>query len=170
MIEISGPPQPPPGSRPNREIWRLRRYLDQPLPQPKLPAGLRLTRWQAYGSRQTHDLLEVAYRAGGGSVDRYDDWVEWFTTDPEFDADSCFLAWQADVLVGAALCWSSAFVKDLCVSPQYRRCGLGSSLLSVVLCHFRERGVPFVELRSHSDNPSGANELYRKMGFVKLET
>ena len=48
-------------------------------------------------------------------------------------------------------------------------CGLGSGLLSVVLCHFRERGAPFVDLRSHSDNPSGANELYRKMGFAKLE-
>jgi hypothetical protein len=32
------------------------------------------------------------------------------------------------------------------------------------------RGALVVELRSHSDNPSGANDLYRKMGFVKSET
>lgn len=170
MINNTYLPQPPPDSRPTREIWPLRRYLDQPPPEPKLPAGLRLTRWQAPASRQIHELLVLAYRAGGGSVDPYDDWVEWFTSDPEFDADSCFLAWRAETLLGVALCWSSAFVKDLCVSPLYRRCGLGSSLLTVVLCHFHDRGAPFVELRSHSDNPSGANELYRKMRFVKLET
>jgi ribosomal protein S18 acetylase RimI-like enzyme len=128
-----------------------------------------LTRWADAWARQTHELLELAYRAGGGSVDPYDDWREWFTSDPEFDPESCFLAWRAEALVGTALCWSSAFVKDLCVAPQFRRRGLGSGLLSVVLVHFRERGAGSVELRSHADNPSGANELYRKMGFVKLE-
>jgi ribosomal protein S18 acetylase RimI-like enzyme len=153
-----------------REIWHLTRSLDHALPEPKLPAELHLTRWAAAAARQTHALLELAYRAGGGSVDAYDDWLEWFTTDPEFDPESCFLAWRSEELVGVALCWSSAFVKDLCIAPQFRRRGLGFGLLSVALIHFRERGAQTVELRSHSDNPSGANELYRKMGFVRLET
>jgi ribosomal protein S18 acetylase RimI-like enzyme len=153
-----------------REIWHLTRSLEQPLPEPELPRGLGLTRWADASARQTHELLELAYRAGGGSVDPYDDWLGWFIGDPEFDPQSCFLAWRSEVLVGAALCWSSAFVKDLCVAPQFRRRGLGFGLLSIVLAHFRERGARSVELRSHADNPSGANELYRKMGFVRLET
>ncbi len=153
-----------------REIWHLTRSLHQVLPEPDLPGGLRLTRWADASARQVHELLELGYRAGGGSVDPYDDWLEWFTSDPEFDPESCFLAWHSEALVGAALCWSSAFVKDLCVAPQFRRRGLAFGLLSVVLAHFRERGARTVELRSHADNPSGANELYRKMGFVRLET
>jgi ribosomal protein S18 acetylase RimI-like enzyme len=153
-----------------RGIWHLSRSLAQPGPEPKLPAELELTRWADASARQTHELLQFAYRAGGGSVDPYDEWLEWFTTDPEFDGECCFLAWHSETLVGAALCWSSAFVKDLCVAPHFRRRGLGFALLSVVLAHFRERGADSVELRSHADNPSGANELYRKMGFVKLET
>lgn len=152
-----------------REIWHLTRPLHDALPEPALPAGLRLTRWADAWAWPLHQLLELSYRAGGGRVDPYHDWLEWFTSDPEFDPQSCFLAWREEALVGAALCWSSAFVKDLCVAPQFRRRGLGSGLLSVVLVHFRDRGARTVELRSHADNPSGANELYKKMGFVRLE-
>jgi ribosomal protein S18 acetylase RimI-like enzyme len=110
-----------------------------------------------------------AYRAGGGSVDPYGEWLEWFTSDPEFDAASCFLAWHQQELVGIALCWSSAFVKDLCVAERFRRRGLGFALLTHVLWHFRSRGAESVELRSHADNPSGANRLYQRLGFVPSE-
>ncbi len=155
---------------PARDVWHLTRSLALPIPQPVMPAGLTLTCWHETGAHPTHALLELAYRDGGGSVDPFEEWLEWFTTDPEFDPDSCFLAWRGGELLGAALCWNSAFVKDLCVVPQFRRRGLAFGLLAVVLAHFRSRGASAVELRSHSDNPSGANELYRKMGFVKSET
>jgi ribosomal protein S18 acetylase RimI-like enzyme len=135
-----------------------------------MPAGVELTRWLDAAAPATHSLLELAYGHGGGSVDPFEEWLDWFTSDPEFDPESCFLAWRGDELVGAVLCWSSAFVKDLCVAPHFRRRGLGFGLLGVVLAHFKKRGRPAVELRVHSDNPSGANELYRKMGFVKSET
>jgi ribosomal protein S18 acetylase RimI-like enzyme len=158
------------GLNPAREVWHLTRSLALPVPEPALPAGLTLTCWHDASARATHALLELAYRDGGGSVDPFDEWLEWFTSDPEFEPHSCFLAWRGEVLVGAALCWNSAFVKDLCVAPQFRRRGLAFSLLGVVLAHFQRRGASAVELRSHSDNPSGANELYRKMGFVKSET
>jgi ribosomal protein S18 acetylase RimI-like enzyme len=129
-----------------------------------------LTRWSDDCAHAVHALLELSYRDGGGSVEPFAEWLEWFTSDPEFEAASCFLAWQGQTLVGAALCWSSAFVKDLCVAPLFRRRGLATGLLTAVIAHFRSRGALLLELRSHSDNPSGANELYRKMGFVKSET
>ena len=129
-----------------------------------------LTRWTEDAARPVHALLELSYRDGGGSVDPFDEWLEWFTSDPEFEPASCFLAWQGQALVAAALCWSSAFVKDLCVAPPFRRRGLASGLLAAVIAHFQSRGALVVELRSRSDNPSGANALYRKMGFVKSET
>jgi ribosomal protein S18 acetylase RimI-like enzyme len=153
-----------------RAIWRWTRSLEQALPAPKLPAGIATTCWQDATALQTHRLLESAYSAGGGSVEPYDEWFEWFTSDPEFDPESCFLAWQGNELAGVALCWTSAFVKDLCVAAPFRRRGLGSGLLSVVLTHFASRGAASLELRSHADNPNGANHLYRKMGFVELET
>jgi ribosomal protein S18 acetylase RimI-like enzyme len=160
----------PCGSNRPREIWHLERPLALPVPQPAMPPAVTLTRWTDDAARAVHALLELSYRDGGGSVDPFEDWLEWFTSDPEFEPASCFLAWQGQTLVAAALCWSSAFVKDLCVAPPFRRRGLASGLLAAVIAHFRSRGASRVELRSRSDNPSGANELYRKMGFVKSET
>jgi ribosomal protein S18 acetylase RimI-like enzyme len=152
-----------------RAILHLRRELVAPLPEPRIPSGISLATWREGDALPVHALLEHAYRAGGGNVDPFVEWDEWFTTDPEFDASSCFLAWHEQELVGAALCWSSAFVKDLCVVEGFRRRGLGFSLLSHVLWHFRARGAEAVELRSHADNPSGANRLYRRLGFVRSE-
>lgn len=151
------------------EILCLSRALGTPLPGRSLPGGVSLTSWRNRDAARTHALLEHAYRAGGGSVDPYDEWLEWFTTDPEFDASSCFLAWYEGELVGVALCWSSAFVKDLCVAEGFRRRGVGFGLLTHVLWHFQGRGAESVELRSHADNPSGANQLYQRLGFVLSE-
>ena len=102
-------------------------------------------------------------------MDGFEEWQEWFTTDAEFEAESCFLAWKNGELVGVALCWSSAFVKDLCVAEGFRRRGLAGALLSLLLVHFRARGATSVELRMHASNSSGAGELYRKLGFSRRD-
>jgi ribosomal protein S18 acetylase RimI-like enzyme len=140
------------------------------LPDRCLPVGVSIATWRDADAQVTHALLEQAYRSGGGSVDAYADWLEWFTSDPEFDASCCFSAWHERELVGVALCWSSAFVKDLCVAAPFRRRGLGFGLLTHVLWHFQGRGAHAVELRSHSDNPSGANRLYEKLGFLLTQS
>jgi ribosomal protein S18 acetylase RimI-like enzyme len=153
-----------------REILHLQRPLAVPLPPPCLPEGISIANWRDADAPRTHALLEHCYRGGGGSVDPYAEWLEWFTNDAEFDAASCFLAWHEREVVGVALCWSSAFVKDLCVVTRFRRRGLGFGLLTHVLWHFQSRGAEAVELRSHSDNPSGANHLYEKLGFLRTQS
>lgn len=147
----------------------MTRSLAAPVPAPRLPIGLRVAHWESEAAHPVHQLLEACYRHGGGSVDPFDEWLERFTSDVEFEPESCFLAWHGQHLAGAVLCWSSAFIKDLCVDARFRRRGLGSSLTATALAHFRRRGASAVELRSHSDNPSGANELYRKLGFVEAQ-
>lgn len=153
-----------------RRILDLWRPLDRPVPDGRLPAGVEVTGWDPAHARELHRLMAAAYRSGGGAVDPFDDWLEWFTGDDEFDPSSCFLAWSNGELVGVALCWSSAFVKDLCVAEHFRRRGLASSLLTLAMSHFRRRGADGLALRSHADNPSGANRLYAKLGFVERQS
>ena len=50
------------GSR--REVWHLTRSLTLPGPQPALPIGVTLTRWQHTSARATHALLDLAYQDG----------------------------------------------------------------------------------------------------------
>jgi ribosomal protein S18 acetylase RimI-like enzyme len=92
------------------------------------------------------------------------------TSDTEFDPQLWFLAEaEGGSLAGAALCWTSEFLKDLVVHESWRGRRLGAALVHHVLGEFRRRGARAVELKVESDNPSGAQRLYERLGFVVVE-
>lgn len=139
-------------------------------PAPRWPPGFELRTWSSADAPAVHALLVEAYRHGGGSVAPFDEWLPTFTGDAEFDPTACLLLFAPDGrLAGAALCWSSSYVKDLAVAEAFRRRGLGESLLRAVLALFRARGADAVELKVQSDNPSGAVALYGRLGFETVE-
>jgi ribosomal protein S18 acetylase RimI-like enzyme len=115
-----------------------------------------------------HALLTESYRDGGGSVLPYDQWLSWFTTDDEFDSSTCFLARGAGGrLIGACLCWSSGFVKDLCVAPDARGRDLGTALIGHAAGVFARRGRSELRLRVEAGN-AGAVRLYERLGFRRI--
>jgi ribosomal protein S18 acetylase RimI-like enzyme len=71
--------------------------------------------------------------------------------------------------VAAAICWSSAYVKDLVVATAARRRGLGSNLLRHLLHAFRARGAGAVDLKVDAANQA-AIALYRSLGMARIET
>ena len=95
-------------------------------------------------------------------------WLPELTGDAEFAAELCFLAEADQVLAGAALCWTSAFVKDLVVDPSWRRRGLGESLLRHVFATFAARASGAVELKVEATN-AGAIRLYERVGMRVVE-
>ena len=152
------------------ETWRLRRPLESEPPAPVWPEGLGVRSFRPEDAPAVHALLEHAYQGGGGSVDPFETWLPAMTSDAEFDPELWFLAEaEGDLLAGAALCWTSAFLKDLVVHESWRGRGLGTALVHHVLSEFRRRGAPAVDLKVQSDNPSGAHRLYEQLGFVIVE-
>ena len=151
------------------EIWRMRRPLEDAPPTPAWPEGIGVRNFRPEDAPAIHALLEHAYR-GGGSVDPFETWLPAMTSDPEFDPELWFLA-QAEggSLAGAALCWTSAFLKDLVVHESWRGRGLGTALVHHVLGEFRRRDAAGVELKVESENPYGAQRLYERLGFVVVE-
>jgi ribosomal protein S18 acetylase RimI-like enzyme len=148
----------------------MRIELDDAHGAPAWPDGFRISTWHDSDAPEVHALLVEAYRHGGGEVDPYETWLPWFTRDAEFDAAACLLArTEGGQLAGVVLCWSSAFVKDLCVAEAFRRRGLGEALLCDALRLFRERGAAAVELKVHAGNPTGAQRLYERVGFRVVE-
>lgn len=135
---------------------------------PAWPDGIRVATFRPEDAPALHALLEHGYRRGGGSVDRFEAWLPAMTGDAEFDPSLWFLAWEEDRPAGAALCWTSAFVKDLVVHESWRRHGLGEALLRRVLAEFAARGAATVELKVHAAN-TGAVRLYERLGFVVVE-
>jgi ribosomal protein S18 acetylase RimI-like enzyme len=136
---------------------------------PVWPLGFNARTFAAEDAPGVHRLMRLAYAQGGGSVGAFEAWWPSVRDDGEFDAGLCFLAVDgAGVIVGAAQCWTSAYVKDLVVHPDARRHGLAEALLLTVFQAFRRRGATHVDLKVEMDNPTGAVRLYRRLGMYDV--
>jgi ribosomal protein S18 acetylase RimI-like enzyme len=150
-------------------IQRLRRDLSDAVADPVWPAGFSVRTFAAEDAPAVHRLIRLAYAQGGGRVGEFDAWWPALRNDSEFDASLCFLAidWTGQIL-GAAQCWTSAYVKDLVVHPAARRQGLAEALLLTAFQAFRRLGAAHVDLKVETDNPTGAVRLYRRLGMVDV--
>ena len=88
----------------------------------------------------------------------------------DFDPALWFLAERGGDLVGCALHWkpmqASGWVKDLVVRDDERGAGLGKALLHHGFRAYAERGAARVGLKVDANNPTGAPQLYERVGFV----
>jgi ribosomal protein S18 acetylase RimI-like enzyme len=151
------------------EVWRMRAELEGDRLRPaRWPAAVGVRTFTPADAAAVHALLVHGYRRGGGTVMDFDAWLPRMTEDSEYDARLWFLAEADRALVGVALCWTSAFVKDLVVHESWRRRGLGDALLHHVFTTFARRGATAVELKVDATNP-GAIALYERAGFRVAE-
>jgi ribosomal protein S18 acetylase RimI-like enzyme len=146
--------------------FRLRRDLDAAISQPRWPSRYFCRRLLPVDAPDVHRLLRMAYAEGHGVPD-FEEWWEKFSGDSEFDASFCFLVFGGDRLAGAALCWTSAFLKDLAVHPDARRLGLGENLLQQVFRTFRAKGASAVDLKVETGN-ANAIRLYSRAGMYRV--
>jgi ribosomal protein S18 acetylase RimI-like enzyme len=138
------------------------------LHEPVWPDDVRSRAFEPEDAQSLHALLEHGYRHGGGSVTAFQPWLTQMTTDAEFDPQLWFLAESEGMLVGAVLCWTSAFVKDVVVHETQRRRGIAEALLQSAFNTLWARGATAVELKVEATN-HGAVRLYERMGMVVVE-
>lgn len=138
--------------------------IDDAGPPPPLP-GVSVGAWDSTTPAEIHQVMVRAYAGGGGEVGPYEAWRTWFTGDDEFDPSTCFVAHEEGAVAGVCLCWSSAFVKDLCVDPAAQGRGIGAHLLRTAMATFAGRGLGEVSLKVEADN-ARAIRLYERCGFT----
>ena len=152
------------------EVWRMQAGLSGNLRQPNWPQGIVVTEWDNDAAPAIYDLLKHAYARGGGAIaPTYEAWFTSVTNDPEFDPSLCIVAVSERDIVGVALCWSSSFVKDLCVAERWRNQGLGQALLQAAMVRFADRNERLLTLKVNADNPYDAHRLYLRCGFTVVE-
>ncbi|WP_375295882.1 mycothiol synthase [Saccharothrix sp.] len=163
------------GYRKVRELLRLRRPLDDTLPQPKLPEGVRLRPFEP--GRDEAAVVYVNHRAfswhpeqGAMSIEdvRDKEHEHWF------DAKGFLLAVDAEErLLGFH--WTKTHTGDLGevyvvgVDPDAQGGGLGKALTLAGLEHLRGTGRTEVMLYVESDN-APALAVYTRLGFEKWDS
>ena len=114
-----------------------------------------------------HRLLQTAYVEGRGVPD-FEEWWEKFSSDSEFDASLCFLVFGEGRLAGVALCWTSAFLKDLAVHPDMRRARHRRKPAAAGLSELSRQGVRHaVDLKVETGN-ANAIRLYERVGMYRV--
>lgn len=142
----------------------LRRDLSGVLPDAQWPEGIELSVYREEMAPAVHQLMQLGQLKGGGRVPSPDDWRQRFASDPEYDPALCFVACDAEGVVGVAQCWTSAYIKNLVVHPRMQGRGLGRALLLYAFSVFQQRREGFVDLRVLEDNLR-ARWLYESVGM-----
>ena len=167
-----------------RELWRMRRGLDVPLPDVVVPDGVRI-RSLAVGADEA-ELLRVNNAAfawhpeqGGWTLDD----VAEREAEPWFDPDGVLLAvdvtapqhvlgfhWTKVHATGTGEADATAPVGEvyvLGVDPAAQGRRLGQALTLAGLVHLRDLGLGAVVLYVEADN-AAAVRLYRDLGFERF--
>ncbi len=167
-----------------RELWRMRRDLDVPLPDLQVPDGVRIRSF-AVGADEA-ELLRVNNAAfawhpeqGGWTLDD----VAEREAEPWFDPDGVLLAvdvtapqhvlgfhWTKVHAAGTGEADAGAPVGEvyvLGVDPAAQGRRLGPALTLAGLAHLRDLGLGAVVLYVEADN-AAAVRLYRDLGFERF--
>jgi ribosomal protein S18 acetylase RimI-like enzyme len=150
------------------DVLTMWRGLGGTQPEPGWPAGSSARTFEPGDASAVHMLLDEAYRGWDTHYVplAHDDWVLLMTGDIEFDPTVWWLAERDGELVGCALWWSSGWLKDIVVRESERGRGLGGALIRQGLAEFARRGKQRVGLKVDASNPTGAPQLYERLGFV----
>ena len=156
----------------DREIFRMWRLLDGDLPEPVWADGFSVRSYTGEDAERVQALLDEAY--AGWDRDyvarSHEGWLSFMTAHDDFDPDVWFLVERDGELDACALHWKESqgrgWVKDIVVREGERGRGLGKALLHHAFRVYAKRGVERVGLKVDSTNPTGAPQLYERLGFV----
>ena len=149
------------------EVLQMEVPLDEPPEAARFPQGLTVRTYADADARAVKELLDAAYIAWDETYVpmELNDWVAWMTSEG-FDPTCWWLAGGGGKLGGVCLTWKEGWVKDLAVTEGWRGKGLGKALLLHALGEHHRRGAPLVGLKVDAVNPTGAIQLYERVGFT----
>lgn len=163
------------GYVPVRHLLELRLDLHAHPPSPDWPDGVTC---RSFRPGQDEDALWKAHQRAFADVPTYlplsfEDFVEdRIERDPAFEPELVLLAEHDGEVIGVAICRAGTqaaredgWVRDLGIVPEWRRRGIGMSLLREAFRRFRDRGLTGVGLEVDDVTVEGAVSLYRRAGM-----
>ena len=153
------------------DVLRMWRTLDGDLPEPAWADGVRVRTYDDSDGRRVQALLDASYLGWDREyvAQSHEAWLAFMTKHDDFDPEMWFLVERDGELVACALHWREhqrrGWVKDIVVAESERGRGLGKAMLHHAFREYAARGAERVGLKVDSSNPTGAPQLYERVGF-----
>jgi ribosomal protein S18 acetylase RimI-like enzyme len=120
-------------------------------------------------TRAVHALVEEAFADNERhDAQSFEEWQAFMIDREAFEPGLWFVAEADGKVVGVVLCpdySGEGWVRQLAVSREWRRRGLGTALLRQAMTEFHRRGRDRIGLVVDSWNRTGAKELYERAGM-----
>jgi mycothiol synthase len=164
------------GYQPVRYFFEMVRPLDQPIHLQSMPEGLEVRTPSPEQYRQVFQALDEAFEDHWGHISLTEKDIQGWMESSYFQPEHWKVAWDGDQVAGMVLNFIDhhenerferlrGYTEDISVRRPYRRRGLASSLLTQSLKLLKDLGMEEAALGVDTDNPSGALQLYQRVGF-----
>jgi mycothiol synthase len=165
------------GYVPIRYGFEMRRFVTGSLPEHPLPDGLELRPVREEDHRAIWEADAEAFRDHWGHREQTEgDFVARFTS-PETDTTLWSVAWDGDQVAGSvmtaifteendALGIKRGWLEHVSVRRPWRGKGLAKALCADAFRVLRDRGMEEAWLGVDGTNPTGALQLYERLGFT----
>jgi mycothiol synthase len=169
------------GYRRTRYGFEMLRSLDAPVVVEPLPPGLEIRPVEPTHHRAIWDADVEAFLDHRDPAVRTDaDFRARFEA-PSLDTSTWQVAWAGDEVAGTVMTWVSpeenerigikrGWLDHISVRRPWRRQGVASALITATLARLRELGFEQAALGVDAENPTGALQLYERLGFVRTKT
>jgi mycothiol synthase len=159
------------GYRPVRTYWRMSLPLEEKPPPPAWPEGVVVRTFdQERDTRAVFALVQDAFADNERhTAESFEEWQAFMIDREAFEPGLWFIAESSGEIVGCVLCPNyedEGWVRQLAVSRDWRRRGLGTALLRQAMSEFSRRGRRELGLVVDSWNRTGAKELYERAGMT----
>ena len=159
--------------RPIRHSFQMRIDLDDELPEPVWPEGVRVRNVREGEEERVYEANMDSFADHWDFRPRpFEEWCAFAVESHRFDPSFWWLVEQGDELAAIALnSWHSSgdptfgWVHVLGVRPAWRQRGIATALLRHSFRDFRARGATRVGLGVDGENTTGAVRLYEKVGM-----
>ncbi len=137
-----------------------------------LPEGFALKPVEPAHIRAVWDANNKAYQGRDFISEPTEEEYQSFVSSAGNDFDLWQVAWQGSRVAGFALSRiinGRAEITQVSVLPDFRKRGLGEALMKKSIHAIKQKGINQARLHTSGENVAGAQNLYKKAGFIPVK-
>ncbi|MFW6196752.1 MAG: GNAT family N-acetyltransferase [Thermoplasmatota archaeon] len=164
-----------------RYFFEMVRPNLEDIPGYELPDEIEIKDAKKKHYRNIWEAAREAFKDEWNEPEWQEEWYEEWLESPYFQPRLWKIAWEDDEVVGQVRSYidkkenkkferKRGYTENICVRKPWRGQGIAKALIAKSLMKLKEVEMKEAALGVDSENPSGALELYKKLGFKKRKT